>query len=197
MKDGFIRAAAVTPKVKVADPEYNAQQIIELINQGASRGVKLMVFPELCLTAYTCSDLFFQTSLLAKAREQLSRIIKASRDKDILAFIGMPWERDGKLYNAAAAIHRGKLLGIIPKKNLPNYSEFYEARHFCPGNERPVFVSWEGGQVPMGMNLLFRCSNLRNLTIAAEICEDVGTLPAQHPPLTGRRNRHCQLFRQR
>ena len=173
MKDGFIRAAAVTPKVKVADPEYNAQQIIELINQGASRGVKLMVFPELCLTAYTCSDLFFQTSLLAKAREQLSRIIKASRDKDILAFIGMPWERDGKLYNAAAAIHRGKLLGIIPKKNLPNYSEFYEARHFCPGNERPVFVSWEGGQVPMGMNLLFRCSNLRNLTIAAEICEDV------------------------
>ncbi len=112
MKDGFIRVAAVTPKIKVADPEYNAQQIIELINQGYSRGVKLMVFPELCLTAYTCSDLFFQSSLLLKAREELARIISATKDKDILVFVGMPWEREGKLFNVAAVIQGGKLLGI-------------------------------------------------------------------------------------
>lgn len=173
MKDGFIRVAAATPKIKVADPEYNAQQIMDLIGQGYSRGVKLMVFPELCLTAYTCSDLFFQVSLLQKAREELFRIVRSTRETDILVFLGLPWEREGKLYNVAAAIQGGKLLGLVPKKSLPNYSEFYEARYFCPGNERPVFVSWEDGPVPMGMNLLFRCKNAKGLTIGAEICEDV------------------------
>ena len=173
MKDGFIRVAAATPKIKVADPEYNAQQIIELINQGYGRGVKLMVFPELCLTAYTCSDLFFQSSLLVKAREELARIISATKDRDILVFVGLPWEREDKLFNVAAVIQGGKLLGIVPKKHLPNYAEFYEARHFCPGNERPVFVAWEDGQVPMGTNLLFRCSNMKGLAVGVEICEDV------------------------
>ena len=140
MKDGFIRVAAATPKIKVADPEYNAQQIIELINQGYGRGVKLMVFPELCLTAYTCGDLFYQSSLLLKAREELARIISATKDRDILVFVGLPWEREDKLFNVAAVIQGGKLLGIVPKKHLPNYAEFYEARHFCPGNERPPWV---------------------------------------------------------
>ena len=173
MKDGFIRVAAATPKIKVADPEYNAQQIIELINQGYGRGVKLMVFPELCLTAYTCGDLFYQSSLLLKAREELARIISATKDRDILVFVGLPWEREDKLFNVAAVIQGGKLLGIVPKKHLPNYAEFYEARHFCPGNERPVFVAWEDGQVPMGTNLLFRCSNMKGLAVGVEICEDV------------------------
>ena len=175
MKDGFIRVAAATPKIKVADPEYNAQQIIELINQGYGRGVKLMVFPELCLTAYTCGDLFYQSSLLLKAREELARIISATKDRDILVFVGLPWEREDKLFNVAAVIQGGKLLGIVPKKHLPNYAEFYEARHFCPGNERPVFVAWEDGQVPMGTNLLFRCSNMKGLAVGVEICEDVWT----------------------
>ena len=173
MRDGFIRVAAVTPKIRVADPEYNAQQIIDLIHQGYSRGVKLMVFPELCLTAYTCSDLFFQSSLLEGARKELGRIISATKDKDILVFLGMPWEREGKLYNVAAVIQGGRLLGLVPKKSLPNYSEFYEARHFCPGNETPVFVPWEDRPVPMGMNLLFRCTNMKGFTVGAEICEDV------------------------
>lgn len=173
MKDGFIRAAAATPKVKVADPEYNAQQMIDLMNQGYARGVKLMVFPELCMTAYTCSDLFFQSSLLAAAGRGLARMAEATKGKDILVFLGMPWERDGKLYNVAAALQGGRLLGLVPKKNLPNYSEFYEARYFCPGNEEPVLVPWEGEMVPMGMNLLFRCSNVEGLVVGAEICEDV------------------------
>lgn len=184
MKDGFIRAAAVTPKIKVADPEYNVQQMIELMNQGYARGVKLMVFPELCLTAYTCSDLFFQSALLEGARKGLERMLEAARGKDILVFFGMPWEKDGKLYNVAAAIQGGRLLGLVPKKNLPNYSEFYEARHFCPGSEEPVLVPFGEGMVPMGMNLLFRCSNMKGFIVGAEICEDVW-VPA--PPST----RHC------
>lgn len=160
MKDGFLRVAAATPKVKVADPQYNAQQIMDLIGQGHGRGVKLMVFPELCLTAYTCADLFGQKILLEKAKEELGNIVRFTAGKDILAFVGLPWEREGKLYNAAAAIHRGKLLGIVPKKNLPNYSEFYEARNFCPGNEKAVMVDWNGEKVPMGMNLLFKCKTI-------------------------------------
>lgn len=173
MRDGFIRAAAATPKIKVADPQYNAQQIIDLIGQGYSRGVRVMAFPELCLTAYTCEDLFLQSSLLETAREELKRIIRSTADKDILVFVGTPWERDGKLYNAAAAVWKGRLLGVVPKRHLPNYSEFYEARYFCPGNEQPVMISWEGGEIPMGSNLLFQCASVPGLTLAAEICEDV------------------------
>lgn len=175
MKHGFLRTAAVTPKIKVADPEYNAAQIIELINQGYGRGVKIMAFPELCLTGYTCGDLFLQSPLLNKAREMLKRIIQSTSGKDILVFLGLPWEHEGKLYNGAAVMHKGRLLGIVPKQNLPNYSEFYEARHFCPGNGKPVMTNWEGGQVPMGANLLFRCTDMPGLTVAAEICEDVWT----------------------
>lgn len=173
MKDGFIRTAAATPKIRVADPQYNADQIINLMDTGWKKGVKLMVFPELCLTAYTCNDLFLQSALLLKTKEELKRIVKATKEKDMLVFVGLPWERDGKLYNVVAALKDGKLLGLVPKKNLPNYSEFYEARHFCPGNEVPVMVEWEGSQVPMGMNLLFQCVNVPGLTVAAEICEDV------------------------
>ena len=173
MKDGFIRVAAATPKVKVADPQYNAQQIIDLIGQGYSRGVRLMAFPELCLTAYTCGDLFGQAALLREARKALGQVIRSTEGKDILVFVGLPWEREGKLYNGAAVIHKGRLLGIVPKKNLPNYSEFYEARNFCPGNGKPVMVDWEGTKVPMGANLLFKCTTMPGLTVAAEICEDV------------------------
>lgn len=173
MKDGFLRAAAATPKVRVADPEYNGQQMMDLIGQGYDRGVKLMVFPELCLTAYTCADLFGQRALIEKTKKELEKILDFTKGKDVLVFFGLPWEWEGKLYNAAAAVHGGKLLGIIPKKNLPNYGEFYEARNFCPGNEEPVMMQWKGEKVPMGTNLLFRCANMEGLTIAAEICEDV------------------------
>ena len=140
MREGFIRAAAATPKVRVADPQYNAERVIELMEEGFKRGVKIMVFPELCLTAYTCGDLFLQASLLEKARESLKKLLEASAGKDMLVFAGLPWEKDGKLYNVSAAVKDGELLGLIPKKNLPNYSEFYEARHFCPGSSVPESV---------------------------------------------------------
>lgn len=172
MKHGFIRMAAATPDVRVADPQFNRTEICALIREGIERKAKLMVFPELALTAYTCGDLFGQDALLAGAKRELKEILKETEGSDLLAFIGMPWERGGKLYNAAVAVQNGKILGIVPKRNLPNYSEFYERRYFEPGNEIPVMVNWEGQHFPMGTNLLFACEEMPSFVAAAEICED-------------------------
>lgn len=174
MKDGFIRVAAATPKIKVADPEHNREQMVKLIKEGAEHQVKIMVFPELCLTGYTCQDLFLQFPLIKKAKEELKKLAKETEDIDMLIFAGLPWEWQGKLYNAAAALCHGEILGIIPKKHLPNYSEFYEMRHFCPGNDEPVFI-WDenGADYPMGSRLLFSCETIPGLIVAAEICEDL------------------------
>ena len=172
MKDGFIRVAAATPDVAVADPAYNETQIIKLMKEGAAKQTKLMVFPELAVTAYTCGDLFGQDALHFRAKEALKEILKASIGMDMVVFLGMPWQRGSKLYNAAVAIQNGRVLGIVPKKNIPNYSEFYELRYFEPGNEKPVMVEWEGQIFPMGTNILFSCENMPGLVIAAEICED-------------------------
>ena len=173
MNQGFIRVAASTPKIRVADPEYNKEQILNLMKEGAARQTKIMVFPELCLTGYTCGDLFLQNTLLGKAKEALGWLVKASEGIDMLAFVGLPWECGGKLYNVAAAICQGELLGLVPKTYIPNYSEFYEARHYSAGNEKPVMVRFEDTEVPMGTNLLFECTNVPGLVVAAEICEDV------------------------
>ncbi len=175
MRDGFIRVAAATPKIKVADPAFNREQILGLMHQGAKQQVQIMVFPELCLTGYTCGDLFLQFPLIRKAKEELGRLVDDSRDLDMLVFVGLPWERNGKLYNVAAAICHGALLGIVPKKHLPNYSEFYEQRIFHPGNDDVVSV-WDEFQeewIPMGSRLVFRCENVPGLIVGAEICEDV------------------------
>lgn len=173
MRQGFIRTAAATPKIRVADPEYNGARITDLMRQAADSHAKIIVFPELCLTGYTCGDLFLQTPLLLKAREQLSAILKATEDLDLLGFLGLPWQQGGKLYNTAAVIHRGRLLGLVPKTNIPNYSEFYEARHFVPGFKKPVWIDWEEEKIPMGTDLLFACDTMPGLVLAAEICEDV------------------------
>lgn len=173
MKHGFIRCAAATPEVKVADPVYNAEQTWLCMQEGMKEHARIMVFPELGLTAYTCGDLFLQKTLLDKAREMLRFLVEKSRGMHMLTFVGLPWEHNGKLYNVAAAIWNGRILGFVPKKNLPNYSEFYEARHFTPGNDVPVWTDFYGEQVPMGTRLLFRCCNMPGLVVAAEICEDV------------------------
>ena len=173
MKDGFFRVAAVTPKVRVADPTYNREQICKRLEEGEAAGAGLMVFPELCLTAYTCGDLFLQKPLLKSAREELLKIAKCTADKHMLVFVGLPWEHGGKLYNVAAALSEGKLLGIVPKTHLPNYSEFYEQRHFTASMQDVVLTEWQDIWVPMGSNLLFRCREMPDLLVAAEICEDV------------------------
>lgn len=173
MFDGFIKMAAVTPKIKVADCIHNAAMICKGMDEAAAAGAKIIVFPELCLTGYTCEDLFWQDLLIEEAKHALHQIIFHSREKDALIFVGLPWEKDGKLYNVAAAICGGHILGIVPKHSLPNYKEFYEARHFEPGCRKVEWVDYEGCPVPFGMNQLFVCKEMEGLTVAAEICEDL------------------------
>lgn len=173
MKDGFFRVAAATPKVKVADPVHNREEICRLIEEGAKLGAGMMVFPELCLTAYTCGDLFLQDTLVRRAREELKNIILFTKDKPMLVVVGLPWEHCGKLYNAAAVICKGRLLAVIPKTNVPNYNEFYEQRHFASGMSEPTVTDWADDFVPIGTRILFRCNDVPGLTLGVEICEDV------------------------
>lgn len=176
MKDGFIKVCAATPDIRVADCNYNADRIIEIMKEQAEL-VKILVFPELVLTGYTCQDLFLQDLLLEEARVQLRRIIKESDGIKMLLFLGLPFSVHGKLYNVAAAIHDGHLVGLIPKKYIPGYAEFYETRHFYARAEDDV--EWltlpEFGMycVPFGRNLLFQCREIKELCVAAEICEDL------------------------
>lgn len=173
MKDGFIRVAAATPDIKVADCDYNADRIIELIKQAAAEDVSIVVFPELCITGYTCGDLFLQKVLLDGAKNALVKIMEETADCDLLALVGLPFELDGKLYNCAAALCNGKILAFIPKKNIPAYSEFYELRHFTEWQEgsQNIYFSdtlW----FPFG-NITFKCVNIPELVIGVEICEDL------------------------
>ncbi len=130
MRDGFVKAAALTPRIRVADCEYNTKEICAGMEEAWKQGAKLLVFPELCVTGYTCGDLFLQETLLSGAERALERIVCQTEGKDGLVLVGLPFQKGGKLYNTAAAISGGRLLGLIPKRALPNYSEFYERRHF-------------------------------------------------------------------
>ena len=173
MKDGFITVATATPQVAVADCEANAQAILACINEMAAAHAKVMVLPELCITGYTCSDLFWQTKLLDEAEAALSVIAEESRQVDALIAVGMPLRVAGKLLNVAAILCRGKVLGFVPKVNLPAYNEFYETRHFMPGSADMGTVQFCDEEIPVGTNLLFSCENMVDLCVAAEICEDL------------------------
>ncbi len=185
MSYGFVKTAALAPKIKVADTGYNAKEIIRLMKEAWEKGARLLVFPELCITGYTCGELFLQELLLRKANLALTEIVEASEGMDGLFFVGLPFEVRGKLYNTAAAFSDGRLLGLIPKTSIPNYSEFYEARHFTKAPEEYTFIDWQGCKIPFGTNLLFACRHMPGLMVAAEICEDVWSL---EPPSV----RHAQ-----
>ena len=135
MNQGFIKVAAGTPDVQVADCEFNAAEIIKMVREMEAEGAKVMVFPELCITAYTCGDLFWQENLLEEAKVQLVRIAEETADVDAIIFVGLPLEYKGKLYNVAAGLNHGEILGFVPKTYLPNYNEFYEARYFTSGED--------------------------------------------------------------
>ncbi|NLL92888.1 MAG: NAD(+) synthase [Clostridiales bacterium] len=173
MDYGYIKVAALTPKIKVADCEYNADRIIELIDEAEDNKAKIAVFPELCITGYTCSDLFLQRVMLDAAIEATMKIANHTRCKDMVVMVGLPFAWQGKLYNVAVVINNGEILGIIPKANIPNYSEFYEARHFTKGESGVVLANFGGVSVPFGTNILFKCVDVEGLSIAVEICEDL------------------------
>ncbi len=183
MEHGYLKVASVSPKVRVADPKYNVQVIIQQAKEAALQGAGVIVFPELCITGYSCGDLFLQHLLLQQAKDGLFVIAEQTADVQALIFVGLPLTYRGKLYNTAAALQKGKVLGIVPKTFLPNYAEFYEARHFSKGMKQTVPVTLrEGVSVPMGTNQMFACENMPNLRIAAEICED---LWSPNPPSIG------------
>lgn len=172
MKDGFLKVAAATPDIRVADVAYNTGKICGLIDEAVAAGAKLVVFPELCVTGYTCGDLFAQDVLLKDARLALHRIAEHTADKDALVFVGVPITVGGELYNVAAALNRGRLLGLTTKTFLPNYGEFYEMRQFCQGPKAAREILFDGEMIPFGPQLLFTASAIESLVVSAEICED-------------------------
>lgn len=175
MKDGFIKVAAATPKIKVADPAYNTEEILKIIDETEKNGASILVFSELTISGYTCGDLFLQQPLLTECKDQLVRIVKATEDKSMLVVVGCPIVIKQKLYNCAVVISDGNILGIVPKTHLPNYSEFYELRHFTSGEglEEDLWFGEEFGYVNVAVNQLFRCKEIPELVIACEICEDL------------------------
>ena len=181
MRDGLIKVAAGTPKIKVGDCRYNAEQIFTLMREAAKQGVRVLALPELCLTGYTCGDLFLQDTLLKGAEDGLATILEATKNLDMVTALGLPvrckW--DNKLYNCAAIIQKGSILGLIPKTYLPNYGEFYEARWFTPGTGRDYLEELCGQQIPLCPSLTFACEDMPNLVIGVELCED---LWAAEPP---------------
>ena len=187
MKDGFIKVAAATPKVKVADPEYNTKEIIKIIRQARDEEASLLVLSELAVSGYTCGDLFLQDPLLEESLKGLMEIKKETKGMDMVVTVGCPLVVEHKLYNCGVFLFDGRILGVVPKIHLPNYGEFYEARHFAKGKREVKDILLDGEHVPFGANILLECTNIPELTIAMEICEDlwVPLPPSTHHALAG------------
>ena len=177
MKDGFIKVAAATPKIKVADPAYNTEEILKIIDETEKNGASILVFSELTISGYTCGDLFLQQPLLTECKNQLLRIVKATENKSMLVVVGCPIVIKQKLYNCAVVISDGSILGIVPKTHLPNYSEFYEARHFAPYRGECAAIDLrEYGQlefIPPMEQTVFVCEEIPELVVGFELCEDL------------------------
>lgn len=189
MKDGFIKVSAATPKIKVADPAYNTEEILKIIDETEKNGASILVFSELTISGYTCGDLFLQQPLLTECKNQLLRIVKATENKSMLVVVGCPIVIKQKLYNCAVVISDGSILGIVPKTHLPNYSEFYELRHFTSGEglEEDLWFGEEFGYVNVAVNQLFKCKEIPELVVACEICEDLWVLlpPSTYHAMAG------------
>ena len=177
MKDGFIRVASATPKTRITDIGYNSDQIIRLIKDASSEDCSLIVFPELSITGYTCGDLFHQDTFTDAAYDALLKIVDETKDLNIAAVVGLPYRFEGKLYNVGAVISKGNILGLVPKRFIPNYSEFYELRHFTPFEG----IAETSDGILFG-NIIFENETYKDFTFAVEICED---LWVPNPPSIG------------
>ena len=171
MKDGFVRVAAMTPALRVADVDYNVDACVEAV---CAANAQVVVLPELAITSYTCEDLFLQEALLDAAEEGVARLAEETAGVDSLVLAGVPVRVAAKLYNCAAVLCHGELLGLVPKRNIPMYGEFYEGRRFCPGPASVSMVRFAGcDEVPFGAEQLFECDTMPGLVVAAEVCEDL------------------------
>ena len=174
MKYGFVKTAAITPKIRVADCDYNANQIIASAKEASSNGASIAVFPELCVTGYTCSDLFLQSTLLKSAEKAVEKIINETKELDIIVIVGAPVPVRQALYNCAIVINKGDILGIVPKVNIPNYSEFYEVRHFTSGDTISEDIVYAGCEYAfVDKNQIFQCNQMIDFSFGIEICEDL------------------------
>lgn len=188
MKHGFIKVAAAVPKVQVADVEYNVEQIRLLMDEAVQNGVKVTVFPELCITGYTCGDLFLQDLLLRGALEGLRELVEYSANKDGLFFFGMPIRVGAELYNVAVAVNEGDILGVVPKSHIPTYGESYEGRYFASGADMDDTVDLCGWKdIPFSSKLLFGAKDIPELIVGADICEDLWTVcpPSSYHAMAG------------
>ena len=166
MMYGYVRAAAASPELRVADCAFNCQAVIAMIKEASESGAEIIVFPELCITGYTCGDLFLQEALLSEAENALRLIEEATVNLNLLTIVGLPYAYKGKLFNCAAVIYEGRLLGLIPKTHLPNNAEFYETRYFSPG------IHTDGSE-PFSNRLLFQFDDLPDMILGVELCEDL------------------------
>ena len=173
MQQGFVKVAAATPDIRVADPEFNRQSVLKKVKEAAAQGASVIVCPELCLTGYTCNDLFLQELLLREAEDALAWLVEQTRGLNALIFVGLPFSHMGKLYNVAEEFSGVVLLGYVPKTTIPNYGEFYEQRYFSKGMKQPVPVSVAGQESYMGTRMIFACREFPALRVSAEICEDL------------------------
>ncbi len=187
MKYGFIRTAAATPDIKVADCSYNSAAIIENIKKAAENNTEIIVFPELCITGYTCGDLFSQRTLIRAALEGVESIKKETADINIISVIGFPFEYRSDLYNCAAVLYRGSTLAVVPKSVLPNYNEFYEMRWFREALGKTRIIDFLGEEVCFGTDIIIKASDMPEMSIAVEICEDLWSVipPSSRHALAG------------
>lgn len=187
MKFGFIKVAAATINIKVADCIFNSEKIVEVALKAEEKGVNALVFPELSITGYTCGDLFLQSALISSALERLKFIAEATKETELVFVVGLPIESEGKLYNCGAVLKGGKVLGVVPKSSLPNYNEFYEKRHFEEAFKELRELDFFGEKVPFGTNIIFCDKNNKNFKFAVELCEDLWTAipPSSYHTLAG------------
>ena len=176
MNDGFIRIATASFHTSISNCKHNTNQILQQINKANQKQAKIIVFPELAITGYTCGDLFFQERILNETLNQLHRIMLETIDKNIMIIVGLPFEKDNRLYNVAAVLHQGKILGIIPKTHIPNYQEFYEARYFASAPLENQIISLFNQEVYFGNKLIFINKEMPAMSIGVEICEDLWVL---------------------
>lgn len=173
MKDGYIRVAAGSFETSIANVKNNSENICNLINEAYYNDARVLVLPELCLTGYTCEDLFNQDRLLNEAKQQLQTIITATNNKDLITIVGLPYQHLNSLYNVAAVIHQGALLALVPKTHIPNYQEFYEARRFEQAPKENTLTNFNGQKIPFGTHYVFASTTNSDFKFGVEICEDL------------------------
>ncbi len=188
MNYGFVKTACATPAIKVGDCMYNSEQIIAQMSFASQRGATLVVFPELCVTGYTCGDIFLHNFLLSQAQSAIERILSKTSSLGVMAIIGVPVAVDDAIYNCAAVIYKGELLGLVPKINLPNYGEHYELRYFTSGKGVDKEITYAGQNVKLNADVVFECNQLKDFKVGVEICEDLYAVysPSQRLALDGK-----------